>query len=134
MEYLLIGLVFILLLVPTIVTVRKQQKQQKKIASFQSELAPGQRVITAGGIHGTVSEVRQGEVDLEIARGVVITLDKMGVIRPEAEGQAAVGSDAHEAAARARAERPDTGQADVERSDVPRDTDAGDGSARPLSE
>ena len=41
MEYLLIGLVFILLLIPTIVTVRKQQKQQKKIASFQSQLAPG---------------------------------------------------------------------------------------------
>ncbi|WCZ32620.1 preprotein translocase subunit YajC [Corynebacterium massiliense] len=129
MEYLLIGLVFILLLIPTIVTVRKQQKQQKKIASFQSQLAPGQRVITAGGIHGAVSEVRQGEVDLEIARGVVITLDKMGIIRPESEGQAALGSDAQQAAARANADR-----GEAERGDAPRDTDAGDGSARPLSE
>ena len=60
---------------------------------------------------------------------MVITLDKMGIIRPESEGQAALGSDAQQAAARANADR-----GEAERGDAPRDTDAGDGSARPLSE
>lgn len=120
MEIIIVGIVFILLIIPTFVTMRRQQKRQKEIVSFQNQLSAGKRVITAGGVHGTVAAVRDGEVDLEVSRGVVVTFDKMGIIRSEAEGQAAEGSEAHRAAERAGS-KPVEPTSDVEDDERPLD-------------
>ena len=37
--------------------VRPQQKKQKKIRNFQNSLQEGSRIVTGGGIHGTVKHV-----------------------------------------------------------------------------
>ena len=61
--------------------IRPQQKQQKKIREFQNALKDGDKVIVGGGIHGTVRRVdlTNGVVEVEIARGVTVTVDKGGV-------------------------------------------------------
>ena len=61
--------------------IRPQQKQQKKIREFQNALKEGDNVMVGGGIHATVRRVdlTAGTVDVEIARGVVVTVDKAGV-------------------------------------------------------
>jgi len=58
--------------------IRPQQKRQKEIRNFQNSLTEGTKVITGGGIHGTVKRINNAEnsVDVEIARGVVITVDR----------------------------------------------------------
>ena len=58
--------------------IRPQQKRQKKIQEFQNSLAEGARVVTGGGIYGTVKRIdlAANTVDVEIARGVVIKVDK----------------------------------------------------------
>ncbi len=58
--------------------IRPQQKQQKKIKAFQNSLVEGQEVITNGGIYGTIKEVdfATGKVHVEVAKGVVIVVDK----------------------------------------------------------
>lgn len=58
--------------------VRPQQKRQKKIREFQNSLQEGASVVTGGGIYGTVKHINleKNTVDLEVARGVVITVDK----------------------------------------------------------
>jgi len=58
--------------------IRPQQKKQKEIQKFQNSLAEGQKVVTGGGIYGTVKKIDlvSGKIDIEIARGVVITVDK----------------------------------------------------------
>lgn len=58
--------------------IRPQQKKQKEIQKFQNALAEGQKVVTGGGIYGTVKKIDlvSGKIDIEIARGVVITVDK----------------------------------------------------------
>ena len=58
--------------------IRPQQKRQKEIQKFQNELAEGTPVVTGGGIYGTVKRIdlATGKVDVEIARGVVVTVDK----------------------------------------------------------
>lgn len=60
--------------------IRPQQKQ-KKIREFQNALKEGDNVMVGGGIHATVRRVdlTAGTVDVEIARGVVVTVDKAGV-------------------------------------------------------
>lgn len=58
--------------------IRPQQKRQKKVREFQNSLHEGAQVVTGGGIYGTVKRIdlTTNKVDVEIARGVVITVDK----------------------------------------------------------
>lgn len=58
--------------------IRPQQKKQKEIRNFQNSLSEGTKVVTGGGLYGTVKKVNleSNTVDVEIARGVVVTCDK----------------------------------------------------------
>lgn len=58
--------------------IRPQQKRQKEIRQFQNSIAEGTKVVTGGGIYGIVKRVNIADntVEVEIARGVVITVDK----------------------------------------------------------
>ncbi len=58
--------------------IRPQQKKQKEIRKFQNSLQEGSRVVTGGGVYGTVKHVNieAGTIDVEIARGVVVTVAK----------------------------------------------------------
>ncbi len=58
--------------------IRPQQKKQKEIRKFQNSLKEGSNVVTGGGIYGTVKHIDMAKntIDLEIARGVVITVDR----------------------------------------------------------
>ena len=68
--------------------IRPQQKKQKEIRNFQNSLQEGSKVVTGGGIYGTVKRinVEQNTVDVEIARGVVITVAK-GYVFADAASQ-----------------------------------------------
>ena len=58
--------------------IRPQQKKQKEIRNFQNSLQAGDHVVTGGGIYGTVKNINleKNTVEVEIARGVNITVDK----------------------------------------------------------
>lgn len=58
--------------------IRPQQKQRKKIQQFQNSLTEGKEVVTGGGIYGKVKRVdlATGIIDLEIAHGVTVKVDK----------------------------------------------------------
>ena len=58
--------------------IRPQQKKQKEIRNFQNQLQSGARVVTGGGIYGTVKHIdlETNKVEVEIAHGVVIEVDK----------------------------------------------------------
>ena len=58
--------------------IRPQRKQQKEMEQFRSSLKKGDKVITAGGIYGTIAEVKDGErfVLLRVDNEVKIRVDK----------------------------------------------------------
>ena len=58
--------------------IRPQQKKQKQIRAFQNSLKEGDSIVTGGGIFGTVKRIDMttNKIDVEISRGVVITVDK----------------------------------------------------------
>ncbi|MBP3229388.1 MAG: preprotein translocase subunit YajC [Prevotella sp.] len=58
--------------------IRPQQKKQKEIRNFQNSLQEGARVVTGGGVYGTVKriDVANNIIELEIAKGVVIRVDR----------------------------------------------------------
>lgn len=68
--------------------IRPQQKKQKENRKFQDALAEGTKVVIGGGVYGTVKRVNleANTVDVEIARGVVITVAK-GYVFADAASQ-----------------------------------------------
>lgn len=71
--------------------IRPQQKKQKEIRKFQNALQEGTKVVTGGGIYGTVKRIdlTTNKIDVEIARGVVIEVDRNYVFADAASQNAA---------------------------------------------
>ena len=63
--------------------IRPQQKRQKEIQQFQNQLTEGTQVVTGGGIYGTVKSIdlTKNTVEVKIAQGVVVTVDKSYVFK-----------------------------------------------------
>lgn len=89
------SLSFILMMVMVFVVmyffmIRPQQKRQKELMKFRNALEKGQKVITAGGIYGTVREVKENYVLMEVDNNVSIRVDKTMIMKdPSDLGQAA---------------------------------------------
>ncbi|MDS1271325.1 preprotein translocase subunit YajC [Lipingzhangella sp. LS1_29] len=58
---------------------RPQQKRRQQEQEMQSSLLPGQEVLTKSGIYGTVVDVRDSDVELEISPGTRIRMVKQGI-------------------------------------------------------
>lgn len=59
--------------------IRPQVKKSKDQRNFQDELKKGDRVVTIGGIHAKVSEIKEATVTVEIEGGVKLKLEKSAV-------------------------------------------------------
>lgn len=74
--------------------VRPQRRRQAEQAQMQEVVEPGDEILTAGGIHGTVREVEDDLLHVEIAPGTTIRLDRRAVAgvmkEPEAEPDAEI--------------------------------------------
>jgi len=61
------------------VFMRPQMRRQKEAARLVSALKTGDRVITASGIHGLISNVKDTTVIVKVADNVKIEMDKTAV-------------------------------------------------------
>lgn len=59
--------------------IRPQQKKQKAIVKAREAMQNGDKVVTAGGIHGRIKEVKETYFLLEVSNGVTIKVDKASV-------------------------------------------------------
>lgn len=61
--------------------IRPQQKKQKKLQEDRNALQVGDRVITAGGIHGKIRTINETNFIIEIANNpcVQITVEKTSI-------------------------------------------------------
>lgn len=50
--------------------IRPQQKQLKETKKMLEALKPGDRVMTRGGMIGVIANLKEDEVEIEIAKGV----------------------------------------------------------------
>jgi preprotein translocase subunit YajC len=61
--------------------IRPAQKRQKETKSMQSQLKRGDKVITIGGIHGSIDAVDELTVYLKVADGTTLRFDRQAVGR-----------------------------------------------------
>jgi preprotein translocase subunit YajC len=59
--------------------IRPQTKRAKEHREMVGKLAPGDEVVTTGGILGRITEVQDQFITLEIAAGVAITVQRFQV-------------------------------------------------------
>ena len=68
----LVALAWVFIAVPA-------RRRQRSHAAMQDDVAVGDEIITAGGLHAIVKEAGDSELRIEIAPGVVVTLDRRAV-------------------------------------------------------
>ena len=56
--------------------IRPQKKQQKAIEEMRKSLTKGDKVITAGGIYGTIADIDETSVLIKVDGDVKIRVDK----------------------------------------------------------
>jgi preprotein translocase subunit YajC len=59
--------------------IRPQQKQAKLQQAFLNDLKKGNKVVTKGGIFGTITGINDNVVTLEIAKDVSIKITRDGI-------------------------------------------------------
>ncbi|MBQ6957664.1 MAG: preprotein translocase subunit YajC [Bacteroidales bacterium] len=83
---LMLALIFVVM---WLFMIRPQQKRQKELNSFRDSLKKGDKVVTVGGIYGTVIEVNDNKVMLEIDKDVRIKVDKASLVKDFSDAQQA---------------------------------------------
>lgn len=64
--------------------IRPQQKKQKELKKQREAMKNGDKVVTAGGIHGRIKEISDITILVEVAPGVSLKVDK-GSVYPISE-------------------------------------------------
>lgn len=80
-------LIFILLMILVFYffMIRPQQKRQKKMEEARNSLQKGDKVVTIGGIHGKITDIKDNTFTIEIAHDVRIEVDKAAISFNEAD-------------------------------------------------
>jgi preprotein translocase subunit YajC len=68
-----------------LLVIRPAQRRQRAVRALQAELAVGDKIITNGGIFGTISAVEDDRLGIEVAEGVVINVARPAVVAVEKE-------------------------------------------------
>lgn len=63
------------------ILIRPAQKRQKQTLEMQNALQRGDRVVTVGGLHGTIEAVDDTTVILNVADGVNVRFEKGAIGR-----------------------------------------------------
>ncbi|EWC91437.1 preprotein translocase subunit YajC [Porphyromonas catoniae] len=66
--------------------IRPQQKRQKEVQRKREALSTGDRIVTSGGLYGTIRDIKETEFVVEIAEGVRVRVDR-GSVFPAASDE-----------------------------------------------
>jgi preprotein translocase subunit YajC len=70
-----------IMVVMWVLMIRPQQKKQKEIAARIAALKTGDRVVTTGGVHGVVTNVKDGAtLILKVDDSCKLTIDKSAIV------------------------------------------------------
>lgn len=70
---------FLILIVFYFFFIRPQTKKNKEQKKFREALKKGDKVVTIGGIHGRVAEVKETTVILEVGNQLKMTVEKNAI-------------------------------------------------------
>ncbi|MFR9523513.1 MAG: preprotein translocase subunit YajC [Rikenellaceae bacterium] len=69
------------------IMIRPENKRRKEVTKFREGLKKGDKVITAGGIHATVKEIKETTLLIEVDSNVTLRIEKSFVSADPAAAQ-----------------------------------------------
>ena len=63
------------------VMIRPQMKKQKEHRTMMDALSKGDEVVTVGGVLGKIAKLNENNLNLEVANGVEIQLQRSAVVQ-----------------------------------------------------
>ena len=78
----------LMFLVMWLFMIRPQRKQQKALEEMRNSLKKGDKVVTAGGIYGSVAEVDERTVLVKVDGDVKLRIDKTSIQKDMSEAPA----------------------------------------------
>ncbi|XVV10477.1 preprotein translocase subunit YajC [Actinoplanes sp. CA-131856] len=99
-------LIVLLFAVMYFLMIRPQQKRRREAQQMQNALGPGDRIVTIGGLHGTVVSVDDDVVNLEIADGVEVQFARPAIARVVSQAGTPVETDVVEETPEPAVEEP----------------------------
>ena len=61
--------------------IRPQSKKAKEAQKFRDELKKGDKVVTIGGFHGKITEVKENTVMVSLAPDIVVEIEKSALVQ-----------------------------------------------------
>ena len=79
--------------------IRPQQKQAKQHQAFLNDLKKGAKIVTKGGVHGSITAINDNVISVEIAKDIIIKISRDAVAGslskdgtpPKKEGKKSIG-------------------------------------------
>nr|VDG63510.1 preprotein translocase subunit YajC [Streptococcus thermophilus] len=81
MDLILLLLVFALFALPMIVMSRVNRKRIADAKQLQASAKPGDRILTVSGFYAEIVGGTEQTVEVELAPGTVVTMDRAGVMK-----------------------------------------------------
>lgn len=75
-QVLMIGLIFVIFY---FFMIRPQQRKQKEVKNYLDAVKKGDKVVTIGGMHGTIVELNDKTMVLEVERSLRLTFDRSAI-------------------------------------------------------
>ena len=91
-----------LLLIWYFLIIRPQQRQRAKLKDMLENLKTGDKVVTSGGVYGTIMGFRETVVQLQVAPQVKLDVARSAITGMQASGEKADDGGGREATAKAR--------------------------------
>jgi preprotein translocase subunit YajC len=70
---LVLGIFYFIILLP-------MKRKQQKVAAFLAELKEGDRIVTSGGMFGTITRLNDSSVQIQIANNVRVEISRNAVV------------------------------------------------------
>lgn len=65
--------------------IRPQTKKNKEQRKFREELKKGDKVLTIGGLHGKVAEIKEKTIVLDCGNNIKLNVEKTAIIKDNTE-------------------------------------------------
>ena len=76
---------FLILIVFYFFFIRPQTKKNKDQKKFREALKKGEKVITIGGLHGKILEVKETTIIMEVGNQIKVTVEKSAIVMDSAD-------------------------------------------------
>ena len=86
-QYSFLIMIALMVLVLWLFMWRPESKRRKEMQKFREGLKKGDKIITAGGIYGTVKEVKETSLLIEVDSNVTLRIDKNMVVADNSDLQ-----------------------------------------------